>query len=106
MLDLKIGTNLFVTSTNKKHIEKIVRETPTMWITEYDQTRIYKKDQSIVGLSTGNRWKKIEIATQAHYDFIEKVNIIDKMKKIDLTKLDLSDLRNIDKIITEKSDKK
>ena len=99
MEDLKIGVKVVVKRRWNSSIEIINRETKTMYITEYDRTRIYKKDNSIVG----SPYKYASIATQKDFDTIEQNKIANELKVFDFEKINLERLRKIKKIIVAKT---
>lgn len=100
METLGIGTKIFISGGNlgSDHIETIVRETRTMWITERDSTRIYKKDNSIVGASS---YASVIVAKQEHFEKIERRDLIYKIRTFDFSKLDLETLRKIHALTKE-----
>lgn len=102
-MELAIGVEIFVSNNGLKSIEKIVRETNTMWITEKDSTKIYKKDNSIVG-SSSSAWnnKHFVIATQEHYDLLNHRKLANKMKSFNFDKLSLEQLEKINLILENK----
>jgi hypothetical protein len=91
---LGIGLKIFKNSRWANSIETIERETKTMWITEHNRTRIYKKDNTVVGKSS-----TVVLVKQEHYDLKEKTTLLFKFKNFDFEKLELEKLREIDKII-------
>lgn len=106
-MNLGIGIEIFVSDSGSKKIEKIVRETPTMWITENDSTKIYKKDNSVVGNSS-SKWsfKSFVIARQEHYDILKKRNLAYKLRNFNYDNLSLEQLEKIEEIINSKSQSK
>lgn len=103
-MNLEIGVEIFVSGSGNEKIEKIVRETSTMWITENDSTRIYKKDNSIVGNSS-NKWsfKRFVVANQNHYDMLKKRSLVCELRSFNYDKLSLEQLEKIEDIIKNKS---
>jgi len=102
-MKLGIGVEIFVKDGGNQKIEKIVRETNTMWVTENDSTKIYKKDNSIVGTSS-NPWsnKRFVIATQEHYDLLSHNKLANKLKSFNFDKLSLEQLEKINQILENK----
>jgi len=99
-MELAIGIEIFVSGSGNNKIEKIVRETPTMWITENDSTRIYKKDNSVVGNSS-SKWsfKSFVIARQEHYDMLKKRDLSYKLRNYNFDSLELEQLEKINQIL-------
>ena len=99
-MELAIGVEIFVSGSGNEQIEKIARETPTMWITEKGNTRIYKKDNSIVGGSS-SKWsfKRFVIARQEHYDKLKKRDLSYKLRTFNFDSLELEELEKINQIL-------
>ena len=89
---IKVGDDIVVKHRWNSSIQKIERETKTMFIT--DRTRIYKKDNCIVG----DGYNKVVKATQHHYDMFEKSKLAHELNEFDFNKLKLGTLRNLAKV--------
>jgi len=99
MEDLKIGVKVVVKRRRNSSIEIINRETKTMYITEHDRTRVYKKDNSIVG----SPYDYVFVATQKDFDAIEKSKIARGLSEFNFDKLDLEKLRKIKEITVDET---
>lgn len=97
MEKFEIGSKIFKSSKWSSSFERIERETNTMWITENNRTRIYKKNNSVVG---GN--SSIVLAKQEHYNIKEKSSLAYKIREFNFDKLEVEQLIKIQAIIDNK----
>ena len=88
---LKIGSIIIWSTRWSLNMEAIARETKTMFITKDDRTRIYKKDNRIVGQSYGFA----RLATQKDFDAEEKRKLVRKLEDFDFRALPLAQLKEI-----------
>lgn len=106
--NLEIGTKLLFTTNNAKSINTIVRETPTLWVTDKEY-KIRKSDGSIYG----NNSSKYNNYTTTFYrlltdndvqeikDSNAKYKLVKKFRDFDFNKLDLETLKKLDELITK-----
>ena len=97
MEKLEIGSKIVKNTEWTKHIETIVRETNTMWITN-NETKIYKKNNEIVG----QMYKKVHLATKKDLEEKEIEILKYKIKNFDLNILTLEQLKEIYFILDKK----
>ena len=109
-MKLEIGTKLLFETRNTKTINTIVRETPTLWITDKDE-RIKKSDNSIYWEASRNSYstKSFKLLTEEVLEELKKEKMIRQIKqnitKFDFNTLDLTSLLKINEIITNNKPK-
>ncbi|MFA6195306.1 MAG: hypothetical protein WC656_01525 [Sulfurimonas sp.] len=86
--EIQIGSKVYINS-----VQTVVRETKTMFITEFN-VRFHKKDFCVVG-----GCKKVVLATQEHLDTKEKNDLIFKIKKVDLHSKSIEKIRELCKLL-------
>ncbi len=102
-MELKIGTKLLFTTKNSKIINTIIRETPTLWVTDKFE-KIRKSDNSIYGENSKRyRVKTYKLLTNDDVEMLKKQKKIYQLKQnisnFDFNKLNLEDLEKINDIL-------
>lgn len=105
-MKLELGTKLLFSTRNSKSINTIIRETPTLWITDKDE-KIRKSDNSIYGeASKHNNYttKSFKLLTNEDLEEIKKEKLVYQLKqnitKFDFNSLNYETLLKINELIT------